>query len=76
MLIVMPVKKRPIIPLCRSPFLQDVTIALGRRSLKGVRYRNETLSFEATEDDVDGDVVERLNIEARTSFGDLTKIAL
>lgn len=57
-------KMRGPIPLCRSEFLQDVTIELGRRSLKGLRYHS-VLEFDLTEEEVDGTPVERLNIETR-----------
>lgn len=69
-------KNRSPIPLCRSAFLQDVTIAVGRRSLKSLRQSNPKLTFDVAEDDVDGVAVERLDIEARTVSGRLTKITL
>ena len=69
-------KGRKAIPLCRSPFLQDVTIALGRRSLKGIRYAHRTLEFEVTEEDLHGTTSERLDIEARSVTGAVTKITL
>lgn len=70
----MPKNQRTAIPLCRSPFLQDVTIALGRRSLKGLRYRG-SLEFELAEEDTDSGSIERLNIELRT-VSHLTKISI
>ena len=70
------VKSKAAIPLCRSRFLQDVTIALGRRSLKSLRKSNPSLVFDVAEDEVHGSAVERLDIEARTVLGRLTKITL
>jgi hypothetical protein len=67
---------RNAIPLCRSDFLQDVTIALGRRSLKSLRMSNPTLVFTVSEDDVNGLAVERFDIEARAQLGRLTKMTL
>ena len=67
---------RRIIPLCRSLFLQEVTIAFGRHSLKGLRYINPTLNFDVTEEEVDGVISERLDIEARTASGNMTKVTL
>ena len=64
------------IPFCNSPFLQDVTIELGRRSLKSVRRSKRTLDFAVSKEDVDGVVLERLDIEARDSCEFMTKITL
>lgn len=69
-------KSKSAIPICRSDFLQDVTIALGRRSLKSLRMSNPTLVFTVSEDEVNGLSVERLDIEARTTLGRLTKMTL
>jgi hypothetical protein len=69
-------KNKSMIPLCRSRFLEDVTIAFGRRSLKSLRKSNPTLVFEVTEDGADGTAMERLDIEARTILGRITKITL
>lgn len=49
------------IPLCRSDFLQDVTIALGRRSLKWIRKSNRPLIFEVSEETIDDTLLERLD---------------
>ena len=64
------------IPVCRSPFLQDVTIALGRRSLKSLRQAHSMLEFEARKEEVDGVFCERLDVEARTVLRRMTKIAI
>jgi hypothetical protein len=69
-------KNRSQIPLCRSKFLQDVTIALGRRSLKSLRQAHPTLTFVVAFDEVEGSKVERLDVEARTLSGRLTKVTL
>jgi hypothetical protein len=69
-------KNKSVIPLCRSQFLQDVTIAFGRRSLKSLRKSNPTLVFEVSEDETNGTAMERLDIEARTMLGRITKITL
>jgi hypothetical protein len=70
-----PTNRREI-PVCRSEFLQDLTIALGRRSLKSLRHKNSTLDFDATEEEIDGVSSERLDIAARTRSGSLTKITI
>src|SRR6267378_3076171 len=69
-------KARNLIPLCRSRFLQDVTIALGRRSLKSLRYGTRTLRFDVSEENVNGVMTERLDSEARTRAGKMTKVVL
>jgi hypothetical protein len=43
------------IPLCKSAFLQDITIELGRLSLKSARYNNRLLTFEALNEEVAGE---------------------
>ncbi len=65
--------KTPI-PLCRSRFLQDLTIALGRRSLKSLRQSHTTLTFEVKEEVVEGFDYERLDIEANNRLNRLTRI--
>lgn len=65
--------KTPI-PLCRSVFLQDITIALGRRSLKSLRQRHTILRFEVSQEEVQGIVRERLDIEAMSVLDKMTKI--
>ena len=70
----MPRSKRTAIPLCRSSFLQDITIALRRRSIKGLRY-HRLLEFELVEEDTESGPIERLNIESRT-VSDVTKISI
>jgi len=57
-------------------FLQDLTIAFGRRSLKGLRYKYPTLEFNVAEEEVNGAVCERLNIEARTETGGMMKVSI
>jgi len=57
--------KRTPVPLCRTDWLQDITIELGRRSLKTVRRRYEDLIFEAAEEPVDDVVYERFDVEGR-----------
>lgn len=70
------VKKRNLIPLCRSTFLQDVTIELGRRSLKSIRYQNPTLEFDVAEEEVEGSPMERLEIETRNITGGITAMTI
>ena len=65
-----------MIPVCRSEFLQDVTIALGRRSLKSLRHRNAALHFAVSEEEVNGEPHERLDIEVRTRSGASTNITI
>jgi len=48
------------IPLCKSDFLQDVTIALGRRSLKSIRQQYARLDFEVSFDKDKSERFERL----------------
>jgi hypothetical protein len=64
------------IPLCRSDFLQDITIALGRRSLKSLRQAHRMLTFAVTDEGRDGESCERLDIEAKELSGALTKIVI
>jgi hypothetical protein len=68
--------KRTAIPLCRSPFLQDITIALGRRSLKSLRQVHSILIFTVSKDEVDGIICERFDIEACNYLGNMTKITI
>jgi hypothetical protein len=56
--------------------LQDVTIELGRVSLKSVRRAARSLKFTVAEDEAGEDAIERLDIEVRTFSGKLTKISL
>jgi hypothetical protein len=44
--------------------------------MKSLRKSNPTLTFNVSEDDVDGSSIERLDIEARTATGRLTKVTL
>jgi len=69
-------KRRGIIPLCKSSFLQDVTIAFGRRSLKSLRYSTSDLRFDVQTDEVGGSELERLDAEARTYTGRMTKVSI
>lgn len=69
-------KNNSAIPLCHSKFLQDVTIALGRRSLKSLRHSNPKLQLGVSKEEVEGSAVERLDIEARNLAGRLVKIVL
>ena len=67
-------RRKGVIPLLKSLYLQDISIALGRR-LKGVRYRNSKLTFEGAFE-VKGESIERLNIEAISHLGNMTKIVI
>ena len=53
--------KKTLIPLCRSDFLQDITIALGRRR-KGLNHRVSDFTCEVGQDSSDGQLFERLTI--------------
>ena len=64
------------IPLCSSPFLQDFTIALGRRSFKSIRQAHSSLFFGVRNEEINGVVNERLDIEARSWLERMTKIAI
>jgi len=68
-------KDKTKIPLCRSDFLQDVTISLGRRSLKSIRKSNQ-LTFEVSEECIEGKSLERLDVEAESWSEGLTRIVL
>jgi len=57
---------RTAIPLCHSSILQDVTIAFGCRSLKGLRQAHPTLTFDVKNDEVKGITCERFDVEVRT----------
>ncbi|MDB6073677.1 MAG: hypothetical protein JWO89_1317 [Verrucomicrobiaceae bacterium] len=61
-----------LIPLCKSLFLQDVCIALGKR-MKAVRYANRELTIVAAFKE--GEDHERLEVEAR-SLDNRTHIVL
>jgi hypothetical protein len=69
-------RKRSRLPLCHSAFLQDVTIALGRRSLKSLRYSNPVLKFEVKNEDADDRTIERMNIEAQARLDVLVKLSI
>jgi hypothetical protein len=69
-------RERSTLSLCRSEFLQDVTIALGRRSLKGLRYHNPVLRFEVENEDGDDGAFERLNIEAQDRLDVFVKLSI
>ena len=71
----MPPGRTPI-PLCRSSFLQDLTIELGLRSLKSVRQSYPTLTFRVWNEEVDEESYERLDIEAISVLGWMIKIAI
>jgi hypothetical protein len=57
-------------------FLQDLTIALGRRSLKGVRYQFDQIEFTISSEVAEGETYERLNIEARRNSRFLLKMSI
>jgi hypothetical protein len=69
-------KERSALPLCHSEFLQDVTIALGRRSLKSLRYSYPILKFEVANENGDAGARERLNIEAQDRLDVLVKLSI
>ena len=66
--------RTPDIPLCRSEFLQDVTIAIGQRQ-KGFKYHLKGLSYDVIDDyksadgSDDGDSLERLTIRCADYSG-------
>jgi len=70
-------RRKPIpkglIPLCKSLFLQEVCIALGRR-MKAVRFANRRLTI--TSAFMEGEDEERLAIEARTWLNLATQIVI
>ena len=53
--------KKPIIPLCRSDFLQDFTIEFGRQ-LKPIRYGVFSIEFSLDIEEVGDKALERLTI--------------
>jgi hypothetical protein len=67
---------KALIPLCRSPFLQDLSIALGRRYLKSLRYYHSVLSFAVAVEEREGLYQERFDIEARDRLSSMTKITI
>ena len=71
----MPGTHEPI-PLCNSEFLQDFTLALGRRSLKSIRQQYSHLGFEVSFENGISERYERLDIEARGRGRSLIKITL
>jgi hypothetical protein len=68
------VPNRKLLPFCRSPFLQDVTIALGLGSLKSLRKRR--LLFDVSSKEYDGKVHEALEMEAQSIIGNMVHITL
>jgi hypothetical protein len=65
-----------LIPVCNSQFLQDVTIALGRRSLKSIRYHHSRLEFSCRYEELDGVRFERLDIQAHGLSSGLISLTL
>lgn len=64
------------LPLCKSDYLQDLTIALGRLSLKSVRQSYKALEFSATFEEVGDATIERLNIDGQNLHNGYTKIVV
>ncbi|HEX7860121.1 MAG TPA: hypothetical protein VF773_07350 [Verrucomicrobiae bacterium] len=62
------------IPLCRSEWLQDVTIELGRRF--AVRHPFRTFTVQVDTCDQDGEQLERLTVWASTMCGTLVNLTL
>src|SRR5436190_18930953 len=69
-------KQRKLLPLCHSEFLQDVTIALGLRSFKGLKYACDTLTFDVSYKDCQGRSYEQLNVESWTASDRLLTISV
>jgi hypothetical protein len=67
----------PMTPPMTPPTpMQDVVIALGRRSMKSLRYSNPVLNFEVQNEKAEFGAMERLNIEARSWSGRLVKLVI
>jgi hypothetical protein len=66
--------KKPIIPLCRSDFLQDFSIEFGRR-LKPIRYQVSSVEFSLEIEEAADKALERLTVWL-TAVGRRTTITL
>jgi len=66
--------KKPIIPLCRSEFLQDFSIEFGRQ-LKPIRYQVSSVEFSLDIEEAGHKALERLTFWL-TSVGTRTTITL
>ena len=58
-------KKEQIVPLCRSEFLQDFSIELGRR-LKPIRHASKSVVAEVDSCEHEGQSLERLSVWIET----------
>ena len=58
--------RKQIIPLCRSEFLQDFSIELGRR-LKSIRHQSQSVVAEVRFDEHEGRELEALSVWIKTS---------
>lgn len=65
----------PNIPLCRSEFLQDFTICLGRH-LRSNTHGWRSFTAEVDECEHDGDLLERLTIWITTCYGARINLAV
>jgi hypothetical protein len=63
------------IPVCKSEYLQDITIALGTK-LKSPKKNNKSIIITASTNDLAEDSKESLIIEASSYLGDLTKFVI
>ncbi|HRH97028.1 MAG TPA: hypothetical protein PLB55_13895 [Prosthecobacter sp.] len=68
-------KNTVILPLCRSEFLQDVTIALGRWR-KGFKYQMAEFECEVREDKDGGESFECLTIHCHEHDGSILSLHL
>lgn len=64
----------PKIPLCRSEFLQDISIELGRRFASFNPFRNFSVEVDTCEHD--GENLERLTVWASTWYDTLVNLTL
>lgn len=64
----------PKIPLCRSEWLQDASIELGRRFAASHPFRSFTVEVDACEHE--GEQLERLTVWASTWYGTLVNLIL
>ena len=64
----------PKIPLCRSEWLQDATIELGRRFAAYHPFRSLTVEVDTCEHE--GEHLERLTVRASTWYGTLVNLTL
>lgn len=68
-------KMRAQMPLCRSLFLQDLSIALGRY-MKRLKRGKRRFIVERSVDNTDGTDRERLDLELRSLLGFLAKCTI